>query len=104
MRKILATAALLAGLALSSAVPAAATPGQDQRFWDILVANQMIPGPQAVNNAYMICSYLWSGRADVWDAVDAVYQDNDLTYRQAEIFVAAAVSIYCPPARGKNVA
>lgn len=98
----IAGAILAAGLALCSASPASATPGQDQRFWDILVANQIIPGPQAVNNAYTICSYVWSGRADVWDAVDAVYQDNDLSYRQAEIFVAAAISVYCPPA--ENVA
>lgn len=93
-------AVLLAAVALAapfSAPSAQASPGQDQRFWDILIADGIIPGPQAVRNAHLICSYLWSGRETVYDAVEQVYLNNNLSYGQSETFVAAAISVYCPP-------
>lgn len=96
-RKIAASLLALSAL-LFSAAPASATPSQDSDFWDILLANNIVPGPQAVQHARTICAALWSGRADVWEVVDAVYQDNDLSYDDATAFVAASIAVYCPPA------
>lgn len=97
MKTKIAASLLALSALLFSAATAAATPGQDSEFWDILLANDIVPGPQAVQHARTICAALWSGRADVWDAVDAVYQDNDLSYDDATVFVASAIRIYCPP-------
>lgn len=96
-KQVALTLAGAAAAALFSAAPAAATPAQDERFWDILTSNNIVPGPQAVRNAYRICSWVWGSGASVWDAVERIYLDNDVTYHSAEIFVAAAISIYCPP-------
>lgn len=86
-------------VALSSAAPAGATPSQDQTFYNILLNNRIQPGSMAVYNARVICREVWAGNATVWDAVDNVYENNDLSYNQAKIFVAAAIEVYCPPNR-----
>jgi hypothetical protein len=98
VKKRLALAlAATAAVGLFNPALSAASPAQDERFWDILTANDIIPGPQAIRSAHRICSWVWNGGTSVWDAVEKIYQDNGVTYHSAEIFVAAAISVYCPP-------
>lgn len=98
MKQKLASA-LVAAIAAATlcSPPASASPAQDDVFWDILVANDIIPGPQAVQNAYRICHMVWGTGATVWDAVERVYRDNNVTKHEAEIFVVTAIRVYCPP-------
>lgn len=97
-----------AKLALASALAVAATlfsPGvahaddeQDQALWDAFLSIGVAAGPKAVQVAHTICKWAWNG-TDLDDIANQVYQDNDVTYDQAEDMVAASILIYCPPKR-----
>lgn len=101
MRKKFALISVAAATALLSSPTANADRSQDQYFWDILIASDVIPGPRAIVNAHSVCAAVWSGEATVWDAVDKIYQQNDVSYLQAQIFVNAAIDVYCPVTSSK---
>jgi hypothetical protein len=86
------------GAALFYSVPAHATPSQDQQFLNLLSAEGITPGVQAINIAHNICASVWSG-VSPYTWVSAVYYDNAIaTWDDATAFVGDAILSYCPPA------
>lgn len=101
MRTKLALASVLAATAtLFSPGLAHADDAQDEALWRAFMEIGVAAGPKAPQIAHTICRWAWNG-TDLDDISDAVYQNNDVTYTQAQGMVAASILIYCPPAQRK---
>jgi hypothetical protein len=85
------------GAAVMLAVPAKATPSEDQQFYALLVGDGITPGPRAVTIAHNVCASVWAG-ASPWSWVSAAYLQNPMTWDEARNFVGDAILVYCPPA------
>ena len=111
----LSVVALLISVAVLPGHPAAADPGQDQKFFDLLGQKQIPPVDNAnslIETAHKACSKL-DGGMSVGDLVDLIrnngYNENPLTRlnpadqitRTINQFIIASVEAYCPYDRGK---
>lgn len=111
----LSVVALLISVAVLPGHPAAADPGQDQKFFDLLGQKQIPPVDNAnslIETAHKACSKL-DGGMSVGDLVDLIrnngYNENPLTRlnpadqitRTINQFIIASVEAYCPHDRGK---
>lgn len=98
MKRTLLAATGLAALALALPSTANATPEQDELLFDVMVNNGVYLYPNAVRAANAVCAAAWSG-ADLDDVTAEIYHGNyDWNWDQSELFVGAAILIYCPPA------
>jgi hypothetical protein len=59
--------------------------------------NGVILTSAAVPAAYAICEAAWSGYPLDYLAGDVFSRLTDVSYAQAQLFVAAAITVYCPP-------
>jgi len=111
----LSVVALLISVAVLPGHPAAADPGQDQKFFDLLGQKQIPPVDNAnslIETAHKACSKL-DGGMSVGELVDLIrnngYNENPLTRlnpadqitRTINQFIVASVEAYCPYDRGK---
>ena len=113
---VLVTAAgVLSGVAILAGGTAAADPGQDQKFFDLLGEKDIPPVDNAnslIETAHKACSKL-DGGMSVGELVDLIrnngYNENPLTRlnpadritRTINQFIIASVEAYCPYDRGK---
>lgn len=99
--KLALASALAAAAALFSPATAHADDAQDEALWRAFMALGVAAGPKAPQIAHTICKWAWNG-TDLDDISNEVYQNNDVSYDQAEGMVAASILIYCPPAGVKT--
>ena len=91
------TATALTALGLVLSPQANATPSQDRLLFDTMASVGIVLYPNAVTAAYAVCAEVWGGRDLNLLAQDVLEGNTGWTNGQAQVFVAAAVSIYCPP-------
>lgn len=93
-------AAAAVGLAISTpfAPVAAATPEQDQLFYDSMAQAGIELYPAAIPIAYAVCADVWSGTDPDYESGIVLGTNSSWTLDQARAFVALAIIIYCPPA------
>lgn len=96
--KTLLTVAALTVATLVNAPLAKATPDQDQQLFDTLNRAGIALNDRAVPAAYGVCSEVWRGVHPEYVAAEVASANADWYFEQAEVFVAAAIMIYCPPA------
>lgn len=86
-----------AAAALVLSPQANATPDQDRKLHDIMAAVGIELYPAGYTQAYQVCSEVWSGRHPEYVASMMASGNPDWYFEQAETYVAAAITIYCPP-------
>lgn len=98
VRALLVAGLFGAAVVTGPVMKANASPQQDQMLYDVMYQQGIVLYPQAYAQARKLCGVMWGGYGTPDEAVDVVSDANpQWDYSQAQLFVGAAITIYCPP-------